>query len=158
MAHRVRPAPAPVAAETAELYERDFAAWAERTAADLRARRFDAVDIERVAEEVEDMGKRDLKEINSRLQVLLLHLLKWRLQPDKRSASWQSTIVTQRLEIEALLEMSPSLRTRLATGLARNHAGAVKRALPETGLDERDFPSACPFLIEQILDEGYLPT
>ena len=104
------------------------------------------------------MGKRDLKELNSRVQVLLLHLLKWQNQPDGRSPSWQATIVTQRIEIEALLRQSPSLRPKLTSEFVQNYANAVKRAVPETGLRKEDFPVGCPFTIEQILDEEFLPT
>jgi len=80
--------------------------------------------------------ERDLKELNSRMQVLLMHLLKWRMQPDKRSSSWQSTIVTQRIEIDAILDQSPSLRA---------------------GLQPDRFPRDCPFTVVQILDEDFLP-
>jgi hypothetical protein len=139
------------------LYDADFYGWTQRTAALLRARRFDELDVEHAAGEIEDMGKRDLKELNSRVQVLLMHLLKWQLQPDRRSPSWQSTIVTQRLEIDALLQQSPSLRERLATELAANYAGALKRALPETGLSKDAFPARCPFTVDQMLEEESLP-
>jgi hypothetical protein len=139
------------------LYDEDFFAWTQHTAECLRRGRFEEVDVEHAAEELEDMGKRDLKELNSRMQVLLMHLLKWKLQPDKRSPSWESTIVTQRLEIEALLQMSPSLRNRLTSELGRNYEGAVKRAVPESGLSGDHFPNKCPFSVKQALDEEFLP-
>ena len=60
---------------TASLYDQDFAVWTSETARLLRAGRFDEIDIEHVAEEIEDMGKRDKRELHSRLTVLLLHLL-----------------------------------------------------------------------------------
>lgn len=144
-------------ASAVALYDEDFFAWTQRTAELLRDGRFDDVDVEHAAEEIEDMGKRDLKELNSRMQVLLLHLLKWRLQPDKRSPSWQATIVTQRIEIEATLLQSPSLRARLRQELPGNYLRAIKRALPETGLERERFSTECPFTIEQILDESFLP-
>jgi len=152
------PASSRAAKTAAALYDSDFYSWTRRTAALLRAHRFDEIDVEHAAEEIEDMGKRDLKELNSRVQVLLLHLLKWQNQPDGRSPSWQATIVTQRIEIEALLRQSPSLRPKLTSELVQNYANAVKRAVPETGLRKEDFPVGCPFTIEQILDEEFLPT
>jgi hypothetical protein len=145
------------AAEGSLLYETDFFAWTQRTAALLRAGRFDVADVEHAATEIEDMGRRDLKELNSRMQVLLMHLLKWQLQPDKRSPSWETTIVTQRIEIAALLQQSPSLRMRLQSELAGNYVGAVKRAWPETALSTDQFPLACPYTVEQIVDEQFLP-
>ena len=151
------PASVPTAEHDSQLYDTDFYSWTQRTAALLRARRFDEVDVEHAAEEIEDMGKRDLKELNSRLQVVLMHLLKWQLQPERRSGSWQSTIVAQRLEIGALLRQSPSLRPKVASELAGNYVSAVKRAIPEIGLEKDAFPARCPFTVEQILDEDFLP-
>ncbi len=139
------------------LYDEDFFAWTQQTAALLRSRRFAEVDLEHTAEEIEDMGKRDLKELNGRTQVLLIHLLKWMLPPNERSRSRQSTIITQRTEIEAVLRQSPSLRPKIASELAWNYATAVKRAVAETGLRPEQFPRECPFSVEQILDEDFLP-
>ena len=141
----------------ASLYDRDFVAWAMHTAAMLRARRFDAVEVSRLAEEIEDMCKRDMKELNGRLQVLLAHLLKWQRQPHRRSRSWRATIVAQRLEIDALLRDSPSLRRRISSELVYNYGGALKRAAAETGLNPGAFPARCPFTTRQILDHEFLP-
>jgi len=66
-------------AHHAALYETDFFEWTQRTAEQLRRRRFDETDIEHAAEEIEDMGKRDLRELNSRMEVLMAHVLKWKL-------------------------------------------------------------------------------
>ena len=101
------------------------------------------------------MGKRDLRELNSRMEVLVAHLLKWKLQPRKRSNSWRATIVAQRREIAAVLKDSPSLRPRLAG--KTNYEGVVERAAAETGIDVETFPSSCPFSIEEILDLRFLP-
>ena len=77
-------------AQDTSLYEVDFFEWTQRTADQLRWRRFDEADIQHVAEEIEDLGKRDLRELNSRMEVLLAHLLKWKLQPRRRSNSWRA--------------------------------------------------------------------
>jgi len=140
-----------------ELYDADFFEWTQRAADLLRRRRFNELDIEHAAEEIEDMGKRDLNELNSRLQVLIAHLLKWKFQPRKRSTSWRATIGTQRLEIEGVLEQSPSLRSRLSAGLGRNYERAVKRAVLDTNLTPQTFPSKCPFSIDEVLNESFLP-
>ena len=150
--------PAARVAHADDLYDEDFFAWTQQTASLLRSRRFDEVDLEHAAEEIEDMGKRDLKELNSRTRVLAMHLLKWMLQPEKRGRSWQSMIVAQRIEIEAVLRQSPSLRERIAGELAWNYAAAVKRAVLETGLPRERFPHDCPFSVDQILDEDFLPS
>lgn len=142
---------------TDSLYERDFHAWTRRTAKLLRAGRVEEVDLDRAAGEIEDMGKRDAKELDSRMQILLAHLLKWQVQKERRSRSWTRTIGVQRLEIDLILRQSPSLRARLRAELAANYRGAVKRAALDTGLARERFPRACPFSAEQLLDEEFLP-
>lgn len=144
-------------ARDAALYDTDFYEWTQRTAEKLRRRRFDETDIEHAAEEIEDMGKRDLRELNSRMEVLVAHLLKWKLQPSKRSNSWRGTIVAQRREIAAILQDSPSLRPRLVAAASSYYAGAVDRAIAETGIEARKFPPHCPFSDDQILDPHFLP-
>ena len=138
------------------LYDEDFFEWTRRSAELLRAGQLEQADIEHIAEEIEDMGKRDLRELNSRVQVLLIHLLKWQLQPEKRSRSWNSTIVSQRIEIEGDLKQSPSLKDKLQTELSDNYAKAVRRAVAQTGLARSRFPTECPFTVEQILDPEFL--
>jgi len=144
-------------ARAVDLYDTDFFEWTQRTAQRLRARRLAEVDIEHVAEEIEDIGKRDLRQLNTRMEVLLAHLLTWRFQPRKRSRSWRATIVAQRHEIDAILEDSPGLRRRLASGRRRNYDRAVARAAAETGLRAVAFPPDCPFSSDEILDAGFLP-
>ena len=91
-------------------YEEDFVAWAAETAQLLLERRFDEIDIDSLAAEVEAMAGSDRRELRSRVVVILVHLLKWKYQPEKRSGSWESTVETQRRELRYLLEQSPSLK------------------------------------------------
>jgi hypothetical protein len=143
--------------EHALLYDTDFHLWTQHTAALLRAGRFATLDIEHTAEEVEDMGKREVKELNSRVRVLLLHLLKWQCQPRKRSRSWAATIAEQRDAIADSFEQSPSLRQQLGDNLSESYRRALRRAVIETGLAPRHFPTRCPYSVEQIFDEEFLP-
>jgi hypothetical protein len=145
------------AARDASSYDADFFEWTQRTAQFLREGRFDQLDIEPAAEEIADMGRRDFREICSRLDVLLVHLLKWKFQRPKRSSSWRTTILTQRLEIERVLQQSPSLRPRLQREIERAHDHAVKLTVIETRLAAERLSRACPFTIEQILDADFLP-
>jgi len=139
------------------LYDEDFAAWTAATARLLRARRLTELDLEHLAEEVEDMGKSQTRERNSRLRALLVHLLKWQGQPQKRSRGWRSTIDAQRVELRDLLRQSPSLRHRLPESLPEVYRDAVRAAGIETGLAAGTFPRECPFRVEQILDNDFLP-
>ena len=73
-------------------YKTDIIAWANEQAAFIRAGRFDLLDLENIAEEIEDVGKSEQRELASRIAVLLSHLLKWQFQSGRRGASWQRTI------------------------------------------------------------------
>jgi hypothetical protein len=142
---------------TSGLYDRDFFAWTQRNAELLRAGRFDQADIEHIAEEIEDMGRSERRELDSRLEVLLQHLLKWRAQPDRRGRSWTGTIPLQRRELNKLLSQMPSLKPALAKGLKEAYRGGVVRASIETDIPQFDFPRSCPFTLDEILDPDFFP-
>ena len=139
------------------LYDLDLHAWAMETARLVREGHFDAIDRVHLAEELESMGKSELRALESRLVVVLTHLLKWRYQPAKRSKSWERTLIEQRKRIARLLDDSPSLRPRLPELIPDAYDSALRWAADETGLDEGDFPPTCPFTVEQTLDSGYQP-
>ena len=139
-------------------YERDFHAWALRNAALLRAGRLDELDLEHIAEELESMGASERRELLNRMQVLLVHLLKHQYQPEPRGKRWQLTINHQRTAIERLLEQSPSLAGLLdAANLAKVYRKAVRDAVIETDLDAHLFPPDCPYALDQLLDDDWLP-
>lgn len=96
------------------LYEQDFYLWTQTIAHQLKENNFNEIDIPNLIEEIESMGRSEKRELKNRLIVLLMHLLKWQYQPEKRSESWRSTISEQRICIETLLEDSPSLQPLLA--------------------------------------------
>ena len=142
---------------TADLYEQDFYAWTMKNAELLRRRQLTEVDLEHLAEELESMGKSERRELMSRLTQLLLHLLKWRLQPALRTRSWLVSIQNQRIAIGKLLKDSPSLKAALEPFYAEAYADAVSLAEAETGIDRKDFPASCPFTLEQALSDRFLP-
>ena len=143
------------------LYDLDYVAWLEEQAAHLRAGRLAALDAPNVAEELEGLARSDRHQLANRLETLILHLLKWDHQPSRRSRSWQSTIVEQRIRIRRLLDESPSLRPGLTEIAAKVYPDAVDRAIVETGLARRRFPEALPYSLEQLcareLPVGELP-
>jgi hypothetical protein len=141
----------------AELYDRDFYEWTVRNTELLRSGRATDADLEHIAEEIEDMGRREFRDLRSRLKVLMTHLLKWKVQPGHRSHSWELTIRVQRVELEELLSENPSLRPRLERDLPKMYQLALADAIIETRLPESDFPSTCPFPLEVLLDPEYLP-
>ena len=138
-------------------YDRDFYRWTQEQARALEEGRWDALDIENLVDEVESLGKSEKREIRSRLLVILVHLLKWRYQPEQRSSGWRGTITEQRRRLREVLEDSPSLKRLPGEGLAGEYGLARLKAAGETGLPEEAFPEACPFAIDQILDEGFFP-
>jgi|AOMQ01.1.fsa_nt_gi hypothetical protein len=140
------------------LYEVDFLAWTESQAGALRARQVGALDWVNLLEEVESMGVSQRRELENRLAVLLMHLIKWRWQPEKRGTSWKLTIRGQRREIEKLLKQSPSLKPSVPEVIGEAWNDAREDAEDETGLPLPTFPKACPWdVTTQILDREWWP-
>ncbi|MGE0500596.1 MAG: DUF29 domain-containing protein [Rhizobiaceae bacterium] len=137
--------------------EADYARWCAEQGALLREGRLDAIDRANLAEEIESLGRSQADEIESRLGVLLVHLLKWRFQPEKRSNSWKATIAEQRARINRRIRQNPSLADHPAEVLAEEYRLAPLKASGETGLPEDTFPAVCPFSVEQVLDPDWLP-
>ena len=140
-------------------YEKDVVAWAYEQAALLRAGKLASIDIEHIAEEIEDVAKIESRELRSRLGVLLAHLLKWMFQPERRSRSWTSTIRVQRREALFVLKEAPSLRRHFDDDqwLDLVWSKARKQAEAETGIDFDTFPEVCPWPMSSVLEEGFLP-
>jgi hypothetical protein len=138
-------------------YEEDLYAWSQEQAALLRARRTAGLDWDNLAEEILAMGGSDLRKLESRLCVILLHLLKWQAQPALRGASWRKILRTQRREIRKLLKQSPSLRRGVPELMLEAYSDAVNDAVDETGLPADRFPVDCPYLPDDVLAESYLP-
>lgn len=143
--------------QNAVVYEDDFYAWTVEQARLLRAGELAAVDAANLAEEVESMGRSDRRELQSRLIVLSMHLLKRPFQPSARSRSWSATIEEQRLQIEQVFVESPSLRPLAAGMLPQAYAIGRARAVAETGLADDAFPATCPFTLDQALSPAFLP-
>jgi len=145
-----------------ELYDRDFCEWVRHNVDLLRRGCVHQADLAHIAEELEALANSDERAVNSRLIVLIMHLLKWKLQPEGRyfesgKSSWLSTIIEQRRRLAELLEYSPSLKPFAVRSLRRNYPIAVRRASAEAGIPIRQFPAECPFTFEQVLDYDYLP-
>ena len=138
-------------------YEEDFYAWTAEQARLLRSGELSSIDVANIAEEIESLGRSDKRAIESRLTVLLMHLLKWQIQSKMRSQSWSGTILEQRRRIEKLLRESPSLRASVNEALAEAYSDAREAASNETGLPETDFPAECPFTAEQVMSRSFLP-
>ncbi len=138
-------------------YEDDFALWSAEQATLVRTGKLDRVDLENVAEEIESLGRSEEHQIDSRMEVLLQHLLKWHFQPEKRTNSWKASIHEQRIRISRVVKRSPSLASYPAASLEGSFVIGKTNAMNDTKLPESAFPETCPYTIEQVLDPEFLP-
>ncbi|MEO0540591.1 MAG: DUF29 domain-containing protein [Cyanobacteria bacterium P01_A01_bin.105] len=145
----------PPARSSKTLYDTDYVQWVTTTAEQLRSGDYTQVDWVNLLDEIEDMAKRERQALISNLRVLLLHLLKWEYQPQRRTRSWAGSIVEHRIRIDEALATSPSLMPYLTQTWGKAYIGAVKRATTETGLPKTTFPEDCPFTLAQVMDENF---
>ena len=140
-------------------YDKDVILWSEEQARLLRARRFAELDIEHLADEIEDVGKSEKRELASRMAVLLAHLIKWKSQPDIRTNSWRATINDQRRRIALAIKETPSLKAvmRVADWQEGVWLDARSQARKDMGLADDDLPEAFPWPLEQAADPEFWP-
>lgn len=143
---------------TVNLYEKDFFAWTQEQVELIKKKAFDRLDLVHLLEEVESMGKREKRELASRLEVLLMHLLKWKYQQDEQSKSWQRTIREQRHQIKMVLDDNPSLKTLISECVIKAYQYARTSAADETGVFLKNFPETCEWNIDQVLNDGFYPS
>ena len=136
-------------------HDHDFYAWTQEQVNLLKTGQLDQVDWQNIVEEIEDMGRSEKRQLESRLEILIIHLLKWQFQPSLRSRSWQLTIKEQRLRLEKLLEKNPSLQPHLTGAIEDVYPLATISAERETGLSS--FPETCPYKLTEILSPEFLP-
>lgn len=142
-------------------YEKDVVLWSEEQAHYLRSGQFDKLDLEHLADEVLDVGKSEIRELRSRMAVLLAHLIKWAWQPTHRGKSWERTIRDQRQEIKDNLADTPSLKHKMSAESEkfwlRSWREAVSIAHKETGISADLFPEEMPWSEDQVLQDGWFP-
>jgi len=142
---------------TTNLHDTDFYAWTQLQVALLKARRWSAMDIDGLIEEINSMGASERRELINRLAVLLGHLLKWQYQPSYRGRSWQLTLKEQRRQLHRLLRDNPSLRAKLTELISDAYGDAILLAAKETGLDEQHFPDNCPYAEDDLFSLEFYP-
>ncbi|WP_020180588.1 DUF29 domain-containing protein [Methylopila sp. M107] len=136
-------------------YEDDFSAWLNEQAALIRSGRVADIDAENVAEELEGIARSEFRSLISALTVLILHMLKWDHQPERRSSSWISSINEQRDQFDLILEDNPSFKPRLPDALQKAHRASRRRAVQETGLSLASFPETCPYDWDELLTRAH---
>ena len=160
--------------DTAQLYDRDWYAWTQDQAARLRAwpehLRPNGLDVEHLAEEVEDLGGSQRRAVESHLRLIALHLLKLEFHPARENRGhWIGEVATFRDTLLTDLRDSPSLRSR-CPDLYREAWRKARRAFLDQLSEERPdlvrvIGAALPAdglphydLSTQILAEDWYPT
>lgn len=138
-------------------YDTDFYAWAHAQAAALRAKDWAALDVEHLAEEVEDLRRTERRAMRSQLRLILSHLLKWIYEPQRRTESWRSTIANGRVLVQDALEDLPTLARELPDLCTWAYPRARRDAARETGLPLTTFLESCPWSVEQVLSPDFWP-
>jgi hypothetical protein len=140
-------------------YETDFAVWAEHQALMIQLGMWEELDQEHLVEELEALSRSEHGELESRLEVLITHLLKWQFDAASQHPRrlWRATIREQRHRLTRLCQRSPSLRPTLPAVLHQNYPHARLMALDETDVPASTLPETCPWTLQQILDDNFLP-
>ena len=139
------------------LYDEDFNSWVNSTIELLQQKRFDELDIKNLIAEVASMGNNDKKSIKSNLRILLMHLLKWQYQPDKRTNSWRTTIKEHRNRLEDDFADSPSLKNYFLEVFNECYQKARDLASSETGLSLAVLPVECSFDVDIVMKSDFFP-
>lgn len=142
---------------TANLYEQDYYLWLSHTVQLIKQGKLSEVDTANLIEEIEDMGRSEKRAIRSNLVVVLLHLLKYKYQPEKRSNSWKSSIREHRRRLRDDFKVSPSLKRYFAEVFEECYQNGREQAADETGLPLNSFPQQSPFTSTEVLNPDYLP-
>ncbi|MEH2319927.1 DUF29 domain-containing protein [Nostoc sp.] len=142
------------------LYNQDFYHWVQTTIHNIRNRDLKSLDWDNLLEELEDLGNEQKHQLESRLIVLLEHLLKltyWYQERNYNSRAWQGTIIEQRKQIKKLLKRNPSLKPFFLEIFAETYQDARDITIVKTGLEPEIFPLESIVTLEQALDEKWLP-
>ncbi|MGL4884100.1 MAG: DUF29 domain-containing protein [Waterburya sp.] len=143
-------------ANTANLYDQDYYLWLTHTAQLIKEGKFSEVDAVNLIEEIEDMGRSEKRAVKSNLIIVLLHLLKYKYQPAKRTNSWKSSIREHRRRLRDDFKTSPSLKRYFEEVMAECYQDAREQAADETGLSLDTFPIESPFSPAEVLNPDFL--
>jgi hypothetical protein len=136
-------------------YDSDFYSWSQEQGQLVREGRWMEIDRENVAEEIESLGREQFNKLESAFRVLLMHMLKWDHQPERRSRSWANSIATQRLDLNDVLGDNPGLKPRIDEAILRAYRKARIEASTETNLERATFPETCPYSFDDITSRAF---
>src|SRR5437016_1033822 len=133
-------------------YDRDLYSWAVEQAALLRAGRIAEADVLNIAEEIDDVGNEQYAKLESALRLILLHLLKWDHQPQRRSRSWWASVSVHRKHVQRVLRKNPGLKPFVDEAVTEAYETARIEAAAQTSLEEDVFPLECPYSWTEIME------
>lgn len=139
------------------LYDVDYCRWIEETANALRNGNYADLDLVNLIDEIESISRSEKNALESNLVIILMHLLKWEFQPEKRSGSWNRSILEHRRRVNKSLKNSPSLVPYLESVFTECYDDARKQAAAETELPIETFPQDCPYTPDRARNPDYMP-
>ena len=138
-------------------HDKDLYGWAVHTAQLLKDKKMNEVDFDGIIEEMEALGRSEKHEFINRLSLIMAHLLKWQFQPNMRGHSWTYTIEEQRKQARIHHKDNPGLKSKLDEILTDAYDVAISKATKETGLNQKIFPTECPYTFDQIMNDQFYP-
>ena len=146
--------------KSVSLYDIDYQLWLDEVVAQLRSQDFGRIDLENLIEEIESLGRSDKRSISSFLMRLCEHLLKikyWEVEREACLRGWALEVTNFRLQIQAILRDSPSLKNHLNDSFSLEYQNGRKLFLQASRLEANLIPQEPCFTLEQVLDEDWLP-
>jgi hypothetical protein len=145
----------------AELYERDYYTWTQEQARALRDHRIEEVDWTNIAEEIEDLGKREKRALRSQLVRLIGHLLKFAYAREvmwaNSSRGWELSIQGARREAQMYIDENPGLRPHVEQIFRSAYERARLEVMKALRLADSAIPETPPWTLDEIIDDAFLP-
>jgi hypothetical protein len=143
------------------LYERDYYLWAQEQACALRECRPGQIDWENLAEEVDDLARRNADALEGQCETLIEHLLKIASVPESVRKNnlrlWRASVRNARHKMNLLLRRNPSLRARADELFADARPVGRNNALAKLDFDDEAISDAPIFTFAQAFDDKFEP-
>jgi hypothetical protein len=140
------------------LYEIDDSLWLEETIELLKAKNFEALDLENLIEELEDLGNEKKFRVASFLQQIIRHALLlqfWSSEREYNQGHWESELVNFQDQLNTYL--TASLRKYLEQEFDNICHKALRYVRKKTN-NQVIFPDTCPYSLEELLNPNWLPS
>jgi hypothetical protein len=140
------------------LYEIDDSLWLEETIELLKNKRYEALDLENLIEELEDLGNEKRLRVASLLEQIIRHFLLLQFWTEERAYNqdhWELEIVNFQIQLKRRL--TTNLCNYLQNELTNIYEDAVFFVRKKTK-NKVTFPDSCPYSLEELLDPNCLPS